>query len=76
MKNSDGERLLVYQIPGILEQLYRLAQIVSKLARYRFYAASLLFIYDGDQATQQAYQEDFCRKQSAPLRRVSRKTGT
>ncbi|WAR57179.1 hypothetical protein PtB15_8B226 [Puccinia triticina] len=52
----DGERLLVYQIPGMLQKLYRLARIVSKLTRYRFYAASLLFIYDGDRAIQQAYQ--------------------
>ncbi|MBW0461223.1 hypothetical protein O181_000938 [Austropuccinia psidii MF-1] len=52
----DGQRLLIYQIPEILGKLYKLAAIISKLDRYRFYAASLLFIYDGDQEVQREYE--------------------
>lgn len=52
----DGNRFLVYQIPSILRKLYKLASIISKLDRYRFYAASLLFIYDGDQEVQRDYE--------------------
>ncbi|CZR51931.1 related to transcription factor KCS1 [Phialocephala subalpina] len=35
-------------IPGILESLSQLELLVGGLVGYRFYAASLLFIYDGD----------------------------
>lgn len=52
----DGRRLLYYHIPEMLRKLYRLATIISHLHRYRFYAASLLFIYDGDEEVQQQYQ--------------------
>jgi hypothetical protein len=51
----DGEHALVYHIPVILSKLYELAAIVNKLTRYRFYAASLLFIYDGDREIQRSY---------------------
>lgn len=53
---SDGKRVLAYQIPHILHQLYGLATIVFSLDRYRFYAASLLFIYDGDSDAQEEYR--------------------
>ncbi|SCZ88775.1 BZ3500_MvSof-1268-A1-R1_Chr10-3g03084 [Microbotryum saponariae] len=49
---SNGVEVLAYQIPIILRQLYRLASIIKGLNRYRFYAASLLFIYDGDAEAQ------------------------
>ncbi|KDE06791.1 hypothetical protein MVLG_02830 [Microbotryum lychnidis-dioicae p1A1 Lamole] len=49
---SNGVEVLAYQIPIILRQLYRLASILKGLNRYRFYAASLLFIYDGDAEVQ------------------------
>lgn len=48
--------MLSYHIPLILRQLYRLAAIVYSLDRYRFYAASLLFIYDGDADVQSKYE--------------------
>ncbi|KAK9896805.1 SAICAR synthase-like protein, partial [Cystobasidium minutum MCA 4210] len=51
----DGEKLLYYHIPVILDKLCRLAALVRKLTRWRFYAASLLFIYDGDAEVQQEY---------------------
>lgn len=54
---SNGAEVLAYQIPGILRQLYALASIVFGLDRFRFYAASLLFIYDGDAEIQRAYKE-------------------
>lgn len=49
----------------ILRQLYRLAGIVYKLNRYRFYAASLLFIYDGDAAVQAKYKKSLLHEASA-----------
>lgn len=54
---DDGESVLAYHIPHILTQLYRLASIVYGLNRFRFYAASLLFIYDGDPEVQDAYRK-------------------
>lgn len=54
---SNGEHVLAYHIPAILAQLYRLAATVHGLDRYRFYAASLLFIYDGDGDVQRAYSQ-------------------
>ncbi|KAH8113351.1 SAICAR synthase-like protein [Phellopilus nigrolimitatus] len=53
---NDGEGLMVYHIPGILQKLYALAEIINRLVGYRFYGCSLLFIYDGDPETQ-----DDCR---------------
>lgn len=53
---SNGACVLSYHIPLILRQLYRLAGIVHCLDRYRFYAASLLFIYDGDADVQEKYE--------------------
>jgi len=50
----DGERLLAYQIPIILNKLYVLARIINRLKGYRFYGCSLLMIYDGDREAQDA----------------------
>jgi len=44
----NGERLLAYQIPILLQKLYGLARIINRLKGYRFYGCSLLLIYDGD----------------------------
>lgn len=58
---NDGSGLMVYHIPGILQKLYALAEIVNRLVGYRFYGCSLLFIYDGDpeaQDTCRAYMSD------------------
>lgn len=59
----DGEKLLYYHIPVILDKLCRLAALVRKLTRWRFYAASLLFIYDGDADTQREFA---ARRRQAP----------
>lgn len=59
----DGRRLLVHHIPIILEKLYRLARIVHELKSYRFYASSLLFIYDGHESTQDRLEADFEARQ-------------
>ncbi|KIK61050.1 hypothetical protein GYMLUDRAFT_166854 [Collybiopsis luxurians FD-317 M1] len=50
----NGDRLLTYQIPSLLQKLYGLARIVSRLKGYRFYGCSLLFIYDGDLEMQES----------------------
>ncbi|GAA5914835.1 inositol polyphosphate kinase KCS1 [Sporobolomyces salmoneus] len=63
---DDGESILAYHIPHILSQLYRLASIVYGLNRFRFYAASLLFIYDGDPEVQAAYRKTVLSQTSNP----------
>lgn len=52
----DGEQMLIYHIPVILHKLYALAHIIYRLKGYRFYGCSLLFLYDGDQETQETYR--------------------
>ncbi|KAH8830655.1 SAICAR synthase-like protein [Flagelloscypha sp. PMI_526] len=52
----NGERLLVYQIPVLLQKIYALARIINRLRGYRFYGCSLLLIYDGDADTQDAFR--------------------
>lgn len=53
----DGEKLLAYHIPLILQKLSALARIVHRLKGFRFYGCSLLFIYDGDEAVQEDYHQ-------------------
>jgi inositol-hexakisphosphate kinase len=53
----DGEKLLAYHIPLILQKLSALAKIVYRLKGFRFYGCSLLFIYDGDEAVQEGYHQ-------------------
>lgn len=50
----DGERLLVWHIPTLLQKLYALARIINRLKGFRFYGCSLLLIYDGDHDIQEA----------------------
>jgi len=52
----DGEQLLAYQIPVLLQKLYGLARIIYRLRGYRFYGCSLLLIYDGDREAQDAFR--------------------
>jgi hypothetical protein len=52
----NGEQLLEYQIPVLLEKLYALARIINRLKGYRFYGCSLLLIYDGDRDSQEAFR--------------------
>lgn len=52
----DGERLLAYQIPVLLQKLYALARIINRLKGFRFYGCSLLLIYDGDRESQEAFR--------------------
>ncbi|GAA5980109.1 hypothetical protein JCM5350_001765 [Sporobolomyces pararoseus] len=63
---DDGDSILAYHIPHILSQLYRLASIVYGLNRFRFYAASLLFIYDGDPEVQAGYKKTVLSQTSNP----------
>lgn len=53
---QDGERLLVWQIPILLQKLYALARIINRLKGFRFYGCSLLLIYDGDREAQEAFR--------------------
>lgn len=43
-------RSVVRKIPSILQQLSTLENMIRKLHSYRFYASSLLILYDGDAA--------------------------
>ncbi|THV05461.1 SAICAR synthase-like protein [Dendrothele bispora CBS 962.96] len=52
----DGEKLLAYQIPVLLQKLYGLASIIYRLRGYRFYGCSLLLIYDGDREAQDVFR--------------------
>ncbi|KAK7061478.1 kinase [Favolaschia claudopus] len=65
----DGERLLAYQIPVLLQKLYGLARIISRLKGYRFYGCSLLLIYDGDPELQDTLR---CSSQEQPTSRSKR----
>lgn len=53
----DGKDLqsILRHIPTILQKLEQLEVIVRRLRGYRFYAASLLMTYDGDQSVQDNY---------------------
>ncbi|BGP33664.1 inositol polyphosphate kinase kcs1 [Rhodotorula toruloides] len=62
----DGGSVLAYHIPEILRQLYRLASIVFALDRFRFYAASLLLIYDGDPDVQAEYKASVLAQMAEP----------
>lgn len=53
---SDGDQLLVHQIPILLQKLYALTRIVNRLKGYRFYGCSLLLIYDGDREAQESFR--------------------
>lgn len=52
---SDGGRLLVDQVPVLMQKLYTLAAILLKLNGFRFYGCSLLLIYDGDAEVQEHF---------------------
>ncbi|KAF9534940.1 hypothetical protein CPB83DRAFT_872857 [Crepidotus variabilis] len=52
----DGERLLAYQIPVLLQKLYALARIINRLKGYRFYGCSILLIYDGEPESQESFR--------------------
>ncbi|KAK4047629.1 inositol polyphosphate kinase kcs1 [Microbotryomycetes sp. JL201] len=73
---SNGQQVLAYHIPHILRQLYALASIVYSLDRYRFYAASLLFIYDGDAEVQQSYQKYLASKEGSHTRHEPIRSGS
>lgn len=55
----NGYQVLIHHIPVLVEKLYCLAQHACKLAGYRFYASSLLLIYDGDVRRQRALLQGF-----------------
>jgi hypothetical protein len=65
----DGERLLAYQIPVLLQKLYGLARIINRLEGYRFYGCSLLFIYDGDRESQEAFKSSTLEQPSSRSKR-------
>jgi len=75
---SNGEGLLVYQIPMLLQKLYALARIINRLKGYRFYGCSLLLIYDGDRDSQENFRSWALEHPSAKSKRgesLDRRTG-
>jgi inositol-hexakisphosphate 5-kinase len=75
----DGERLLVYQIPVLLQKIYGLARIISRLRGYRFYGCSLLLIYDGDREAQETFRSTVLEHPSSRSKRgesLERQTST
>ncbi|KAJ7047649.1 hypothetical protein C8F04DRAFT_15890 [Mycena alexandri] len=65
----DGEQLLAYQIPVLLQKLYGLARIVNRLKGYRFYGCSLLLIYDGDRELQDTLRSSTLEQPSSRSKR-------
>lgn len=55
----NGYQVLIQHVPVMVNKLYELARHVCKLKGYRFYASSLLLIYDGDLRRQKALLQDF-----------------
>ncbi|KAI8047527.1 uncharacterized protein B0P05DRAFT_606761 [Gilbertella persicaria] len=45
---NNGQGCQIQHIPVIVRKLTRLARIIKTMDNYRFYASSLLMIYDGD----------------------------
>ncbi|TFK27013.1 SAICAR synthase-like protein [Coprinopsis marcescibilis] len=65
----DGDRLLAYQIPVLLQKLYALARIINRLKGYRFYGCSLLLIYDGDKEIQETFRSSALEQPSSHSKR-------
>uniref|UniRef100_A0A8H8CLF8 Kinase n=1 Tax=Psilocybe cubensis TaxID=181762 RepID=A0A8H8CLF8_PSICU len=65
----DGERLLAYQIPVLLQKLYALARIINRLKGYRFYGCSILLIYDGDREAQEVLRSSVLENPSSRSKR-------
>jgi inositol-hexakisphosphate kinase len=65
----DGEKLLAYHIPILLQKLYALARIVYRLRGYRFYGCSILLIYDGDPETQESFRSSALEHPSSRSKR-------
>ncbi|KAF5369771.1 hypothetical protein D9758_001313 [Tetrapyrgos nigripes] len=65
----DGEKLLAYQIPVLLQKLYGLARIIYRLRGYRFYGCSLLLIYDGDREAQDVFRSSVLEHPSSRSKR-------
>jgi inositol-hexakisphosphate 5-kinase len=61
----NGEKLLTYHIPLILQKLSALAQIIYRLKGFRFYGCSLLFIYDGGRTIQEEYERSVADSMAA-----------
>lgn len=55
----NGYQVLIHHVPVMVDKLYRLARQACKLDGYRFYASSLLLIYDGELRRQSALLEAF-----------------
>lgn len=48
---DNGQGCQIHHIPVIIRKLRRLARIIKSMNDYRFYASSLLLIFDGDPAS-------------------------
>jgi len=55
----NGYQVLIHHVPVMVDKLHQLARHVCKLKGYRFYASSLLLIYDGDLRRQNALLQSF-----------------
>lgn len=55
----NGYQVLIHHVPVMVDKLHQLARHVYKLKGYRFYASSLLLIYDGDLRRQNALLQGF-----------------
>lgn len=58
----DGTQLLLYHIPPVVEQLRELSKVMRSLSGYRFYASSLLLLYDGHPNAQARLKQQFTHR--------------
>ncbi|KIM25863.1 hypothetical protein M408DRAFT_57511, partial [Serendipita vermifera MAFF 305830] len=72
---NNGECLLTYHIPLLLQKLSALAQIIYRLKGFRFYGCSLLFIYDGDATIQTEYERSILQSGKGYQAQVDPETG-
>lgn len=66
-------RSVVKKIPSILQQLSKLENMIRKLHSYRFYASSLLILYDGDAAGKGQRGSESKDSQSTEKARMTRR---
>ena len=70
--NGTSEGSVLRHVPVLLEKISRLERIIERLPGYRFYASSLLLLYDGAAAGDEASLADDMETTSTALASESR----
>ena len=68
LSNGKSEESVLRHVPVLLEKISKLERIIERLPGYRFYASSLLLLYDGAAVGEETSSADDMEKPStAPL---------